>query len=318
MRRPADLVHDIHASDRPVDAKVAALAAAQHGVVARWQLVGLGLGRGAIQHRLDRGRLHRVYLGVYSVGHPRVIRRGRLMAAVLACGQEAVLSHRSAASLWNLLADNRPRTDVTVPGRTRAGIAAVILHQPRTLDERDLTVVDAIPVTAVGRTLLDVAATRPRRELERAFENAERQRVLDLHEVRGVLDRSEGHRGRRPLSALIEQFSELPPTLRSELERDLFERLRAAGLPLPSANVTIAGHEVDFAWLGHKVIVEIDGWEFHRGRLAFERDRRRDIDLQLEGYIVLRFTWARLRDEPDAVIAAVREAIGKSALASAA
>ena len=297
---------------------MAALAAAQHGVVARWQLVELGLGRGAIQHRLDRGRLHRVHVGVYNVGHPRVMPRGRLMAAVLACGRQAVLSHRSAAALWNLLADNRRRTDVTVPGRTRAGIGAVILHQPRTLDARDVTVVDAIPATAVGRTLLDVAATRPWRELERAFENAERQRVLDLREVRDVLERSPGHRGRRPLVALIEQLHDPPPTLRSELERELLERLIAAKLPLPSLNVTVEGHEVDFAWLDHKVIVEIDGWEFHRGRAAFERDRRRDVDLQLRGYIVLRFTWARLRHEPDAVIAAVREAIGKSALASAA
>jgi hypothetical protein len=228
---------------------------------------------------------------------------------VLAFGPDALLSHRSCAALRGLLPDARAVIDVTVPGRTRKGLPGVRLHLPRTLHPDDRDAHDGIPCTSVARMLLDVAATAPARQLARVFEATERERVLDMRRVRDAIERSPGHRGRGPLAALTERLTDPPPATRSELERRFLELCEGAGLPKPAVNVTIAGYEVDIAWLDAKVIVELDGWEFHRTHRAFERDRRRNVDLQLRGFRALPFTWRRLQTEPHALIAAVTRAI---------
>ncbi|HEX8053146.1 MAG TPA: type IV toxin-antitoxin system AbiEi family antitoxin domain-containing protein [Thermoleophilaceae bacterium] len=289
--------------------QLAELAARQHGVVARWQLYVLGFRRSAIQRRLESGRLHRVHRGVYAVGHTKLTERGRWIAAVLAFGPDALLSHRSCAALRSLLPDSRAVIDVTVPGRTRRGLAGVRLHLPRRLHPDDVDVHDGIPCTSVARMLLDVAETAPARQLEKVFEAAERERVLDMRRVSEAMGRANGHRGRQPLVTLSEQFHELPPTIRSRLERRFLRLCDEAGLPRPAMNVSVLGHEVDMLWADAKVIVELDSWRFHGTRQAFERDRRRDIDLQLAGHRILRFTWRRLQTEPHSLIAAVTRAI---------
>lgn len=312
MSQLVDLTHRIGGQCRPVDLLLAELAEAQHGVVAIWQLYVLGFSAREVERRLEAGRLHRIYRGVYAVGHAKLTERGRWMAAVLRFGPDALLSHRSGAGLRSLLPDGRAIIDVTVPGRSRRPLAGVRLHQPRSLHPADLDAHDGIPTTSVPRLLLDIAATEPKRLLERAFEAAERQRVLDTRAVRELIGRAHGHSGRQALIALTAAVGEPDHHTRSRLERRLLKHCRAAGLPEPAVNVWVEGYEVDMLWADAKVIVELDGWEFHRTRMAFERDRARDVRLQLAGYRVLRFTWRQLETEPDAVVAAVRAALGAS------
>jgi predicted transcriptional regulator of viral defense system len=156
--------------------ELAEIAARQHGVVSRGQLVELGLGPSAIEYRIREGALHRVFRGVYAVGHPALPPLGRTHAAVLACGPGALLSHRSGAELWGLLRTSRYLIDVTVPRRTR-GQRGINVHFALDSEPAEL---DGIPVASVARTLFDLAATEPRRQLERAWDAAERKELLDL------------------------------------------------------------------------------------------------------------------------------------------
>jgi very-short-patch-repair endonuclease len=269
---------------------VAGLAERQHGVVAAWQLLAEGRTRGEIKARLRAGRLHPLYRGVYAVGHSRVTKRGRVMAAVLAYGPGALASHRTAAWLWEVLSDNRPRTDVTVTGRSGASRAGIVLHRPRQLAEGDRTRVDGIPCTSVARTLLDIAATEPPRALRRAYEESERRRVLDLRDVWRVLADARGHRGAKPLRALVGDATGPVPLIRSEVEARFLDLVRAEGLPLPTMNVPFGEYELDAVWLDRKVVVEIDHYATHGHRRAFEGDRVRDIELQIAGFRVGRVT----------------------------
>lgn len=309
------LTNRIGTKEQPRDAGLAELGAAQHGVVATWQLLVLGFSRREIHRRVASGRLHSIHRGVYAVGHTKLTLRGRWMAAVLACGKDAALSHRDAAALHNLLDAGVGLIHVTAPGRSHHRRVGVRVHNPRSLHPDDVTVIDGIPVTSVARTLLDVAETEPLRRLERAYEAAERERTLEMRKVHELLVRSRGHRGARPLTTLIERFTEPPPHTRSKLERRFFRLCKQAGVPLPAVNVSVKGHEVDMLWREHKVIVELDSCGFHRTRAAFERDRRRDVELQLAGYRVLRFTWRRLAEEPEVLVEAIRTALLSDAVA---
>jgi very-short-patch-repair endonuclease len=306
-----DLVHEIRASGQPGRLLIPDLAAAQHGVVARWQLAQLGLGRGAIAHHLKARRLHRVHEGVYAAGYPKLTPRGHWMAAVLAGGVDALLGHRSNAALRGYLPDGRTVIDVTVPGRAGRRHRGVLrFHQPRALHPDDIAVQDGIPCTSVALMLLEVAETAAFRHLERAFEAAERERQLDMGKLRELMDRSSGRPGLRPLNLLLERFREPAPHVRSKLERRFFDLCRARGVELPETNAWIGELEVDMLWRDRRIVVELDGWDTHRTRQAFERDRARDVRLQVMGYRVLRFTWRQLEAEPEAVLAAVVECLG--------
>ena len=314
MSHLSQLAHRIGGLDGTVDQRLAEFAAAQHGVVAIWQLYVLGFSYRVVERRVAAGRLHRVYRGVYAVGHRKITPRGHLMAAVLACGSEGLLSHRSNAGLRSLLPDGRSVIDVTIPGRGSRRIGRrVVVHGARSLHPDDIDMYDGIPCTSVARMLLEVAGSSPRRHLERAFETAERERVLDLREVHSTLARSSGHRGTKPLLSIIEQLTDPPPNVRSEFERRVFEACDARGMPRPQLNVSVEGREVDMVW--GRVLVELDSWKFHGTRAAFERDRERDVTLRLKGYIPLRFTWRQAIPDPDAFVATVQSA---TELASAA
>jgi hypothetical protein len=284
---------------------IADLAARQHGVVARFQLLLLEIGDGAIKHAIASGYLHRVHRGVYAVGHRKLTAEGRTMAAVLACGPEALASHRTAAWLHALLRDSRADTDVTLPGAAPARQGGVRPHRARNLDPEDVAAIDGIPCTSVARTLLDLAATEPRR-LERAMEESERLGTFDLGAVERACARCRGHRGLKPLRALIGRTHSLPPFTRSELERQVFKRFEEASVPPPAVNVWVEGHEVDMYWPDRKVVVELDTRDYHAQRAAFETDRARDADLQVAGNAVLRITGRRFAAAADAVIAQVR------------
>jgi predicted transcriptional regulator of viral defense system len=289
--------------------RIAQLAGDQHGIVALDQLRGLGLSAAAVRHRVAVGMLHRVHAGVYAVGHPLLTRDGRYIAAVLACGPGAALSHRSAADKIALRPSSRALIDVISrrrAGRRRAGIDA---HTSSTLLERDVIVVDAIACTSVARTLLDLAALGPRRIAERAFDQADVLDVLDADEIRDVLERAGSHRGAGVLRAILADHAPASTLTRNDLEERFLAICDAAGLPRPQVNAWLAleptGYEADFLWREQRLIAEVDGRAVHTTRRAFEHDRRRDQRLMLAGWQVVRFAWQQVVHDPATVTATI-------------
>lgn len=277
------------------------MAARQHGVVSWPQLAALGLSRNAVHQRAKAGRLHRVHRGVYAVGHARLTLRGRWMAAVLACGPQAVLSHRSALALHDLRPVPAGPIDVTVPARGRKGPPGLRLHCVRALDPRDRTRKDAIPVTTVARALLDYADTARPQQLRLALEAAERRDALDGRALAALLHRSPGRRGLKALSAALRELGDEAPWTRSELENHVLALVRHYGLPEPQCNVVVDGFTVDAYWPEANLVLEADSWHFHKTRAQFEEDRRRDAELQARGKRAIRVTQRRLTREGAAV-----------------
>jgi predicted transcriptional regulator of viral defense system len=294
------------------------MATQQHDVVALSQLLDAGVSASAARSRVASGKLHRVHSGVYAVGHPLLTREGRWMAAVLACGPRAALSHRSAASLWALRTNARNAIDVTVSARSGRAREGIDVHRSATLDVSDITKVDAIPCTTVARTLLDLAEVVNSRALERAIDQAEVRRVLDMRALDDVLARAGGRRGAAALRAVLSVIRLGTTLTRSELEECLLAICREAGLPRPEVNAWIpypdgGGAEADFLWREQRLIVEVDGRDVHTTRRAFERDRRRDQRLMLAGWRVVRFTWRQIVEEPAAVSATIRRLLAQAA-----
>ncbi|MGH2993485.1 MAG: type IV toxin-antitoxin system AbiEi family antitoxin domain-containing protein [Solirubrobacterales bacterium] len=282
------------------------LAARQHGVAARRQLLAAGVSSSAIGRLIASGWLTRLHAGVYAVaGHPQTP-HARWMAAVLACGAGAVLSHASAGMLWEIVERRPGPAHVTAPsGRHRR--QGIILHRGRDLDVSG-TVHNGIPVTTPSATILDLAAALSARRLERSLEAADRRELLDVAELSRICE-TRGRKGTRRLHSLLAQYRRLPAT-RSELERRFLLLCDRARLPKPAVNVPVEGLEVDCLWPAKRVVIELDGYEFHRGRAAFERDRRRDATLQLAGYRVLRVTHRRLAEDAGSVVAELRTLLG--------
>jgi very-short-patch-repair endonuclease len=278
------------------------LAERQHGVVSLKQLRQLGWRDGAIRSRVAGGHLHRIHRGVFAVGRPTVAIEGGWMAAVLACGPGALLSHRSAAALWELLAAAGTVIEVISPRRTGRGRPGLAVHYSCCLMSADRAVVRGIPCTSVARTLLDLAAVVDLRALERACDQAEVLRLFDLRAVNDVLARTIGHPGARALKTVIAAANE-PAFTRTEIEERFLALCREACLPHPEVNAQVVlgggeAYEVDFLWRRERLIVETDGRETHGTRRAFERDRRRDQRLMLHGWRVARFTWRQVVYEP--------------------
>ena len=287
------------------DHALAELAARQHGVVSVAQLIRLGLRPSSIKHRVRIGRLHRVYRGVYAVGYKRLTLDGRYMAAVLACGERAVLSHRSAGDLWGLRTGGS-RTEVTVP-RGRHGPQGIQVHETRRIPPA--TTRDNIPLTTLGRTLVDLADVVSRPRLERAFDDAERLQILDVNAIHPI----PGRMGTKAITALITERRIIPET-KSELERRFAEFIREAGLPWPVFNTLVEEIEVDVLWRDQRLVVELDSWEYHRTRKAFEDDRAKEPILRLAEYNIIRVTSRRLTDDRPALLAQIRTFLDRGAL----
>jgi very-short-patch-repair endonuclease len=273
--------------------RIARLAGRQHGVIARTQLFRLGLDRKAIASRIRGGALTPLHGGhVYAVARSPLSVRGKYLAAVMACGSGAKLSHRAAADLWGI----RPATcpsEITVPEVTRR-IPEIRIHRSRMLDPRDFTVLDGIPVTTVARTLLDLAAVLRPSDLEVVIDRAERQGLFDLSAVVDVLQRARGKAGMRTLKRVMTTYEH--STQKSNLERAFKKLLReATDIGTPFFNAVVHGetgpHEVDALWEQHELAVQLDGFEFHRTRRDREKDASSDADLELAGYRVMRLTW---------------------------
>jgi very-short-patch-repair endonuclease len=282
----------------------AELANRQHGVVSIRQLTGpLGYSRQAVGRATESGRLHRLYRGVYAVGHTGISRHGECLASVLACGPDSLLSHQSAAWLWGISTKGPHPIEVTT-ANWRSARFQLRLHQSRVLIDEDRTMQEGIPVTSLPRTLLDNAATAPSARLRRFLERAEELRLFDLHPVESLLDRSHGHPGAGSLRRALAIYRP-PPFTRSEFERRFLRALRAAGLPAPLTGFNVGGYELDAYWPKARFAVELDAFETHGTRAAFERDRVRQEDLILEGVQSVRITIRRFEREPDAVVARV-------------
>jgi hypothetical protein len=216
------------------------------------------------------------------------------MAAVLACGPGAVVSHHQAAWLHDLGRRFPSNIHVTAPARSRCGHPGIKLHRVRDLHPDDVTVVDGIPVTSVVRTLVDQAALLTQQPLRRLFEEAERRGLLDARAVEGVCHRGRGRRGVKAARAALKEAHPDPPMTRSDLERAFLAFCRDSGIPEPSVNVWVEDQEVDIAWLDRGVVVELDSYEYHRTRHAFERDRVRSERLAAARIWPIRVTQHRL------------------------
>lgn len=282
------------------------LAGRQHGVVARRQLLELGFNSREIEHRVGRGRLHRVMRGVYAVGWPRLTRERRWMAAVLACGEGAMLSHRSAAALWGIGEELPARIDVSVRRRCELRRPGLRVRGRPTLRLEDVDMKGGIPATAVARTLVDLATELPPRKLERVVNEADKRDLIDPEELRIALDDFAGQPGARDLRELLDKR-----TFRlsdSDLEI-LFRPIAVeAGLPPPLTKQIVNGWRVDFHWPGLGLVVETDGLRYHRTASTQTRDARRDRTHALAGMTPLRFTHYEVKYERNHVLAELRRA----------
>ena len=259
-----------------------------------WQLRELGYGAEAVRRMVAGGRLHPLYRGVYAVGHRSLPPRGRLLAAVYAGGPNAVASHHDAAWLWELRRARGRAFHVTLVARGRRPPEGLVVHCVRALHPEDTAVVEGIPVTSVARTLVDLGAALPLDRLRRAFEEADRRGLLDAPAVARACGRGRGRRGVRKARRALAEYTPDPPKTRSEAEAEFFGFCERIGAPRPSANVWIEGQEVDAAWIEERVAVEIDSWEYHRTRAAFERDRVRTEVLVAAGWRPIRVTPRRI------------------------
>lgn len=286
---------------RQTRTKVRDLAERQHGVVARRQLLALGLGPRVIEREIGAGRFLRLYAGVYALGHGILTPQGRLMAAVLACGPTALLSHRTAAAQWELLSTGQTRVDLIVPGESRKPQAGIRVHRTRHLDPEDAAVLGGMPITSVARTIVDLTAVlRPQQELE-VIEHADRAHLLNLLAVTRALDRRPHLRGAGHLRSIIEDYAGAPD-IRSALERRFLTLIRKAGLPEPLLNARVAGFIVDVHWPQWRLVVELDSRGYHLSPRAFEADRVRDAKLQRLRITTLRITDKRMKSSPAEVI----------------
>ena len=289
-----------------VDEATAHLAAAQHAVFGLAQVTDFGVTARAIQLRAAARRLHRIHQGVYSlVPRELLTRRGHWMAAVLACGPRAVLSHRSAAALHGLRDTAQRRIEVTVPRRSSRERAGIQVHRATNLTAADITIVDNIPCTSVARTLFDLGEVIARRPLERAFDQSEVLELFDLRAIEDQLDRNPTRPGARAVTQLLEEHYIGSTPTQSELEEAFYALCRSYGVRMPEVSqwVDLADGEpmiwADFVWRAQRVIVETDGPRFHGTHQARQRDPRRDQRATVAGWRPIRTPWRQVMRRPD-------------------
>jgi len=290
-----------------VDRAIAALTGRQHGVIARSQLVELGLGRGAIAGRIERERLHVLHRRVYAVGHRALTRRGAWMAAILVA-DGAVLSHRSAAALWGILGTERRNVEITVPRHVRPRPRIDVHEGPLPPDE--VTTDNAISVTTPARSLLDVAAVVSSHHLERAATEAEIHRLGSPTSLAALVARYPTRTGTKTIRRLLNARDIGRNITKHQLELRFLAFLDAHRLPRPRINATVdvppKPREVDCLWPDHRLIAELDGFAAHGTRTAFEEDRDRDRALLVAGYRVTRITWRQIAEDEEALADALR------------
>jgi very-short-patch-repair endonuclease len=288
----------------PPDLRVARLASEQDGIVDLRQLMSIGLNRSWVHIRVRSGRLHRIHRGVYAVGHEALTLRARLRAAVMACGDGAVLSHASAGALWGILPEEAVRVpEVTVVASTRRH-DGIRTHRVRQLDPRDITRRHAIPITTTARTLLDLADCFTSRALRRAVRQAQAEQRVNVRQIADVLTRAQGRRGTPKLAAIIAGG---PAPTRSEAEDIVLDLIVSSGLRHPDVNQrhVVGGRTLypDMRWPEQRLIVEVDSAKWHDGALARGDDGERQALLEASGERVLRIFWEHALTDPDRTLA---------------
>jgi very-short-patch-repair endonuclease len=272
---------------------VQALAGEQHGIVKWEQVREAGLTKEGVRRRVEAGWLVRLYDGVYAVGHTALTDKSRLIAAVYACGPEALAGYRSAGAMWAVL--RRPqRIEVTTP-RGRKPKRGMTVHRSRLIHDEDRALIDNIPVTSLARTLVDLADVLPEKQLANAVHEAEVKRLFDRKPIERVLERLPGRKGRHKLRRVLSAYKDVQPFTRSRGERLVLRMCEEHGLPKPRTNTWVGSQEVDFYWPEAQLALEFDGGAVHRTTRAFHEDRKRDRALAVKGIHVVRATD---RDDP--------------------
>jgi len=293
-----------------VDQHVAALAGRQAGVVAAAQLRALGLGAGAIKYRVATGRLHALpgHRAVFQVGHVARTPLTMYWAAHLAIGPSSVISHRSAAAVRELRTSRSAFVELTVPGPSRRRGRGLRVHRTTWLPACDVTEVDGLPVTSVARTLLDLGAVVPARQVERAFDQADVANVLDLADVQRVLQDGRARPGCAKLRTVVARDTAGTTLTETELEELLLAIVRRAGLPDPICQYPVLEYRADLCWPAARVIAEADG-PAHDTPAGRVHDARRDVRLQNAGWRVLRFPKREILGDPVYVADAIGRAL---------
>ena len=293
----------------------------QHGVVSRKQLVEAGIPPRTIDRRVSRAGLFVVYPGVYAVGRPTVSMEGIILASLLGAGDGAVLGCRSAAAVWGFLKHESPIEVLRLDGGTNQRARVKVegkrwwpyLHvmKPRNLPEVETTIRDGLNLTSPARTLRDVAAFLSRRQFERIFTEADRLGVLEDEDLLRCAVQSQGKKGAQMLRRAVARRIPGIEDAASLLEALLLELCDLNQIPRPVTNRMIGAYRPDFQWPEHSLIVEVDGYEFHRGREMFENDLLRDDRLRAQGWTVRRFSWRMVNDEPEEVARSIRRELNK-------
>ena len=286
------------------DRQVGELAGAQRSLITRRQLLTLGVSSDMVGRALQRGRLHRMHQGIYSlVPFPALPPLAPELAAILACGDSALLSHHSAAAVYGFRPFLEGDVDVTVigkeTGRRRKGIR---VHRTAHLDPRDARRYQQIPITSPARALLDIAPETSGRALEWALDQALVKRLTTRTQIKAVLAAYPHRPGTPKLQPLVDDPGRPTSITRSHPEEQLLDRIRRAGLPIPEVNARVGNYTADFLWRSAKVILEIDGYHYHHTRAAFERDHRRDAEHQRDDFLVIRVTPRQLQHNHEAIL----------------
>lgn len=295
---------------REMERAIQALARKQHGVVTRAQLITLGIGPRAVSRRAESGVFRRLHRGTYLVG-PIAPPWSREMAAALACAPAAAVSHRSAAGLWKVgrRPDASSPVDITVAGRRGRGLDGIRAWCVTTLADDEWTRIAGIPVTTLGRTLVDFAAVAPASDLERAVARAERESLITPDGLDRLLERYRGRPGNRALRAVLARAG--GPALTESEAETIFLRdvVREGDLPTPKVNAMVAGYRLDVYWPEHGVAVEIDGFRWHSSRPSFDRDRHRITRLAAAGIQVIPVTYRQITERPTATAVQIGQAL---------
>lgn len=302
---------------RERDRALARFAGGQHGVVSIRQLEQrLAFSHQAVERAVAAGRLHRIYRGVYAVGHTELSSLGECLAAVLAVGPGALLSYYSAGWLWGLRRGSPLPFEVTsfVP-RHHPAPKGLVRHRARNLIDEDRAIIDGIPVTSVARTLLDLAWKLRPPQLRRVLQRAEELRLLELDATHAVLERNQGHPGAKRLRGALAIY-EPPIYARSDFERRFVEYLVESGVPRPATGWNELGYELDVYWPERRFGVELDAYETHGTRDAFERDHERDLDFAIAEIETIRVSERQFRREPDEIVAKVASLLSRHAARS--
>jgi Transcriptional regulator, AbiEi antitoxin/Protein of unknown function (DUF559) len=303
-----------------MDHVLAALGASQHAVLGLDQLRNLGLSANAVRKRAASGRLHRIHRGVYSlVPRELLTERGHWMAAVLACGPGAVLSHQKAAALHGLRPTAKARTDVTVVGRGGRDRPGIDIHRVRSLAPADIAIVDNIPCTSVARTLFDLAEVIARRPLERAFDQSEVLQVFDLWAIQDQVERNSTRVGAPIVKSLLAEHYVGSTLTQNDFEEAFYGLCQAYRVPRPKVNEWVDLNDgepviwADFVWRAQRVIVETDGKDVHGTHQARERDPRRDQRATVAGWKPIRTTWRQVTRRPEQLGPTLVKLVGATA-----